>query len=49
MAELVYDLLGGGRYLANTMIGEERPPNPQADELNEERFTPEALRTLGVR
>lgn len=49
VAELVYDLLGGGRYLANTMIGEERPPNPQADELNEERFTPEALRTLGVR
>lgn len=48
-AEVVYDLLGSGRYLANTMIGEETPPNPNADELTEERYTPEALRTIGVR
>lgn len=44
----VYDLLGA-RYLAGGLISEEVPINFFADELTDERFTPEALRTLGVR
>jgi hypothetical protein len=47
-AELVYDLLDG-RYLALSMRNEEPPVNYFADELNEARYTPEAIRTLGVR
>jgi hypothetical protein len=46
--ELVYDLLSG-RYLALSMRSEEPPVNYFADELNEARYTPEAIRTLGVR
>lgn len=48
-AEIVYDVLGQGRYLAGSMIIEEAPINFFADELNETRYTPEALRTIGVR
>jgi hypothetical protein len=46
--ELVYDLLSG-RYLALSMRSEEPPVNYFADELNEARYTPEAIRSLGVR
>jgi len=46
--ELVYDLLSG-RYLALSMRAEEPPVNYFADELSEARYTPEAIRTLGVR
>lgn len=46
--ELVYDVLSG-RYLALSMRAEEPPVNYFADELNEARYTPEAIRTLGVR
>jgi hypothetical protein len=46
--ELVYDLISG-RYLALSMRSEEPPVNYFADELNEARYTPEAIRTLGVR
>jgi hypothetical protein len=49
IAEMVYDLLGNGRYLAGSLINEEKPFNFEADELNEARYTPEALRTIGVR
>lgn len=48
VAELVYDLVSG-RYLAGAMLNEQTPPNFFADELTEERYTPEALRTIGVR
>jgi hypothetical protein len=48
-AEIVYDLQGQGRYLAGSMIIEEKPINFSADELQESRYTPEALRTIGVR
>jgi hypothetical protein len=46
--ELNYDLLSG-RYMAESMRSEEPPVNYFADELNEARYTPEAIRTLGVR
>jgi hypothetical protein len=46
--ELVYDLQSG-RYLALSMRSEEPPVNYFADELQESRYTPEAIRTLGVR
>jgi hypothetical protein len=46
--ELVYDVISG-RYLALSMRAEEPPVNYFADELNEARYTPEAIRTLGVR
>jgi hypothetical protein len=49
IAEMVYDLLGSGRYLAGSLINEEKPFNFDADELTEARYTPEALRTIGVR
>ncbi len=48
VAGAVYDLLDG-RYLAGGLIGEEVPINFFADELTDDRYTPEALRTLGVR
>ena len=46
--EVVYDLLSG-RYLALSMRAEEPPVNYFADELQESRYTPEAIRALGVR
>jgi hypothetical protein len=46
--ELVYDLLSS-RYLALSMRAEEPPVNYFADELQESRYTPEAIRSLGVR
>jgi hypothetical protein len=46
--ELVYDVISG-RYLALSMRSEEPPVNYFADELQESRYTPEAIRTLGVR
>ena len=46
--EVVYDVLSG-RYLALSMRAEEPPVNFFADELNEARYTPEAIRSLGVR
>lgn len=49
IGEMVYDLLGGGRYLAGSLINEETPFNFEANELNESRYTPDALRTIGVR
>jgi hypothetical protein len=49
IGEIVYDVLGGGRYLAGSLINEEAPFNFEANELNESRYTPDALRTIGVR
>jgi len=46
--EVVYDLLSS-RYLALSMRAEEPPQNYFADELQESRYTPEAIRSLGVR
>lgn len=46
--EVVYDLLSS-RYLALSMRAEEPPVNYFADELQESRYTPEAIRSLGVR
>ena len=46
--ELVYDLQSG-RYLALSMRSEEPPVNYFADELQESRYTPEAIRTIGTR
>lgn len=46
--ELVYDVLSG-RYLALSLRAEEPPVNYFADELSEARYTPEAIRTLGIR
>jgi hypothetical protein len=46
--EVVYDVISG-RYLALSMRAEEPPVNYFADELQESRYTPEAIRTLGVR
>ena len=49
VAELVYDLTSNGRYLAGSLINEEKPINFDADALSAERYTPEAMRTIGVR
>jgi hypothetical protein len=46
--ELVYDLLDG-RYLSAQMRNEQPAVNYFADELNDARYTPEAIRSLGVR
>ena len=46
--EVQYDVLSG-RYLVGGMRAEEPPVNYFADELNEARYTPEAIRSLGVR
>jgi hypothetical protein len=46
--ETNYDVLSG-RYLTGGLRSEEPPINYFADELNEARYTPEAIRTLGVR
>lgn len=43
-----YDMISG-RYLASELLNEQPPPNYFADELNDGRYTPEAIRTLGVR
>lgn len=48
VAELMYDLQDG-RYLASTLRGEEPPVNYFADELNEDRYTPQAIRGMGKR
>jgi len=37
------------RYLAQSLRSEEPPANFFADELQESRYTPDAIRTLGVR
>ncbi|NIJ41224.1 hypothetical protein FHS78_001511 [Parvibaculum indicum] len=47
-AEIVYDLQAG-RYLALAMQNEEPPVNYFADELDKSRFTPNAIRQMGVR
>lgn len=47
-AELVYDLQAG-RYLALAMQNEEPAFNYFADELDRNRYTPSAIRQLGVR
>ena len=47
-AEIVYDLQAG-RYLALAMQNEEPPVNYFADELSKDRYTPSAIRQLGVR
>ncbi len=46
--ETVYDLQAG-RYLALAMQNEEPPVNYFADELDPSRYTPNAIRQLGVR
>ena len=46
--EAVYDLQSG-RYLALGMQNEEPPVNYAADELDPSRYTPNAIRQLGVR
>jgi hypothetical protein len=46
--ETIYDLTSG-RYLAGQLRNEQPPVNYFADELNDGRYTPEAIRTLGVR
>jgi hypothetical protein len=48
VGEIVYDLLDG-RYLAGSLRNEEPPVNYDARELNEDRYTPQAIRNLGVR
>jgi hypothetical protein len=47
-AEVVYDLLGQ-RYLASGLRNEEPPIDFAANALNENDFTPDAMRSLGVR
>ena len=47
-AEIVYDLQAG-RYLALAMQNEEPAVNYFADELDASRYTPNAIRQLGVR
>ena len=47
-AEIVYDLQAG-RYLALAMQNEEPPVNYFADELDKSRYTPNAIRQMGVR
>ncbi|MEO0961259.1 MAG: DUF1329 domain-containing protein [Pseudomonadota bacterium] len=46
--EVVYDT-GNGRYLSLAMQNEEPGVNYFADELNPDRYTPSAIRQLGVR
>ncbi|WP_420559988.1 DUF1329 domain-containing protein [Tepidicaulis sp.] len=47
-AEIVYDLQAG-RYLALALQNEGQPINYAADELDVDRYTPAAIRRLGVR
>lgn len=46
--EMVYDLQDG-RYLAGSLRNEEPPVNYNANELNEARYSPDAIRRLGTR
>jgi hypothetical protein len=46
--EIIYDLTSG-RYLAGQMRNEQPPVNYFADELSDSRYTPDAIRSLGVR
>ncbi|MFT3810429.1 MAG: DUF1329 domain-containing protein [Micropepsaceae bacterium] len=46
--EIVYDLQDG-RYLAGSLRNEEPPVNYTANELNEARYSPDAIRRLGTR
>jgi hypothetical protein len=46
--EIVYELTSG-RYLTLNMRAEEPPINYFAEELSESRYTPEAIRSLGIR
>lgn len=46
--ELSYDLQSG-RYLAAVMTNEEKPADWNAEDVNPEDFTPDALRSLGTR
>jgi hypothetical protein len=46
--EMVYDLQDG-RYLASSLRNEEPPANYNASELDEGRYTPDAIRRLGLR
>ncbi len=41
--------LNAGRYLAGSLVNQEPQINWSADELREDRYTPEAIRRLGVR
>lgn len=47
-AEVVYDLQAG-RYIALALQNQETPVNYTADELNPKRYTPAAIRQMGVR
>ncbi|HAK62084.1 MAG TPA: DUF1329 domain-containing protein, partial [Alphaproteobacteria bacterium] len=44
----VYDL-NAGRYLVDSFLNQEPPANYNAAELSEDRYTPDAIRRLGVR
>ena len=46
--EIVYDLQDG-RYLAGSLRNEEPPVNYTANELNDARYSPDAIRRLGTR
>lgn len=46
--EMVYDLQDG-RYLAGSLRNEEPPVNYTANELNEARYSPDAIRRMGTR
>ncbi len=46
--EMTYDLQDG-RYLAGSLRNEEPPTNYDARELNVDRYTPDAIRRMGVR
>lgn len=41
--------LNAGRYLAGSLVNQEAQINWNADELQEDRYTPDAIRRLGVR
>ncbi|CAM9134817.1 unnamed protein product [Phaeothamnion confervicola] len=45
---VTYDL-NAGRYLVDSFVNQEQQINFFADELNEERYTPDSIRRLGVR
>ena len=47
-AEVVYDLQSG-RYLVNSMRNEEKTIDWNASDIQPERYTPDAIRRLGVR
>ena len=45
---VTYDL-NAGRYLAGSLVNQEQQINWFADELTEDRYTPDSIRRLGVR